>query len=100
MSVRVHIYYNDIMYDVLAQETTTLKDLLKRSEIPDHTVLFTRAPLDPYKTPLVNLEKTLKDYNMWFLEKTYVAEITVYNKTDTYNKTLYKMYLEATKELK
>ena len=32
---------------------------------------------------------------MWFLEKSYVAELTVYNKTDNYNKELYEMYLEA-----
>ena len=94
MSVQVHIYYEDRMHDILAEETTTLKDLLKKCEIPENTILFTRAPSEPYKTPLVNLEKTLKDYNMWFLEKSYVAEITVYNETDNYNKILYRMYLK------
>jgi hypothetical protein len=49
-------------------------------------------------TPLVNLEKTLVDYNMWFLEKSYVAELSAYNKTDNYKKELYEMYLEAAKE--
>jgi hypothetical protein len=98
MSVRVHIYYENRMYDMLAEETTTLRNLLKKCEIPENTILFTRAPSEDYKTPLVNLEKTLKDYNMWFLEKSYVAEITVYNETDNYNKTLYRMYLEAAKE--
>ena len=100
MSVRVNIYYDNAIYDILAEETTTLKELLQRCEIPENTVLFTRPPFEPYKTPLVNVEKTLKDYNMWFLEKTYVAEITVYNKTDTYDKKLYEMYLEITKKLK
>jgi hypothetical protein len=87
------------MYDVLAEETTTLKDILKRCKISENTVLFTSAPLEPYKTPLVNLNKTLKDYNIWFLEKSYIAELTVYNQTDNYNKVLYKMYLEAAKEI-
>ena len=59
---------------------------------PEDIVLFTAPPSD---TPLVNLDKTLVDYNMWFLEKSYVAELTVYNKTDNYNKELYEMYLEA-----
>ena len=58
MRVRVHLYYSDIMYDILAEETTTLKDLLQRCEIPENTVLFTAPPFNPQMTPLVNLEKT------------------------------------------
>ncbi len=86
------------MYDILAEKSTTLRELLEKSEIPENTVLFTASPSESNKTPLVNLEKTLVDYNMWFPEKSYVAEITVYNKTDIYNKELYEMYLEATKK--
>jgi hypothetical protein len=77
-----------------------LKDLLKQCEISENTVVFTAPPSESNKTPLVNLEKTLKDYNMWFLEKSYVAELTVYNKTDNYNNILYERYLEGSKELK
>ena len=86
------------MYDILAEKSTSLRELLAQTEIPDDTVVFTAPPSEPNKTPLVNLEKTLVDYNMWFLEKSYVAEITVYNKTDIYDKELYEMYLEAAKE--
>ena len=98
MRVRVHLYYGDSMYDILAEKSTTLRELLEKSEIPENTVLFTAPPSESNKTPLVNLEKTLVDYNIWFPEKSYVAEITVYNKTDIYNKELYEMYLEAAKK--
>jgi hypothetical protein len=98
MSVRVNIYYGDTLYNLIATETDTLSVLLLKTNIPKDTVIFSAPPSEPYKTPLVDLEKTLVDYNMWFLEKSYVAELTVYNKTDNYNKVLYKMYLEAAKE--
>ena len=100
MSVLVHLHYGNAIYHLLAQETTTLKELLGQTDIPEDIVVFTAAPSEPYKTPLVNLNKNLIDYNMWFLEKSYIAELTVYNKTDNYNKELCEMYLEAAKELK
>ena len=100
MRVRVNIYYGDTVYNLLASNTDTLSNLLSVTDIPNDTVVFSAPPSEPYKTPLVDLEKTLVDYNMWFPEKSYVAEITVYNKTDIYNKELYEMYLEAAKELK
>ena len=93
MSIRFQLYYGDTMYDILSEKSTTLRELLKRCEIPEDTVVFTAPPSEPNKTPLVNLEKTLVDYNMWFLEKSYIAELTAYNKTDNYNKELYEMYL-------
>ena len=100
MSIRVHIYYGDTMYDILSEKSTTLRELLAQTEIPEDTVVFSAPPSEPHKTPIVDLRKTLIDYNMWFLEKSYVAEITVYNKTDIYDKELYEMYLEAAKEFK
>ena len=97
MSIRVQLYYGDTIYDILSEKSTTLRELLLQTEIPEDIVVFSAPPSD---TPLVNLEKTLVDYNMWFTEKSYIAEITVYNKTDIYNKELYEMYLEAAKEFK
>ena len=85
------------MYDILAEKSISLRELLGQTDIPDDIVLFTAPPSD---TPLVDLDKTLLDYNMWFTEKSYVAELTAYNKTDNYNKELYEMYLEAAKEFK
>jgi hypothetical protein len=95
--MRVHLYYGDTMYDILAEKSISLRELLGQTDIPDDIVLFTAPPSD---TPLVDLDKTLLDYNMWFTEKSYVAELTAYNKTDNYNKELYEMYLEAAKEFK
>ena len=97
MSVLVHLHYDSIKYHLLASEKTTLREVLAQTEIPEDIVLFTAHPSN---TPLVDLDKTLLDYNMWFPEKSYVAELTAYNKTDNYNKELYEMYLEAAKEFK
>ena len=99
MSVIVHLFYGDTTYQLLAKETTTLKELLAETTIPDDTVLFTGTPSQSYKTPLVDLSKTLMDYNLWFLDVSYRAELTVYNKTDNYDKKLYEMYSQCTKEV-
>ena len=99
MSVKVQFHYGDLIYDVVAKETTTLKELLSETPIPRDTVLFTGTPSQSHKTPLVDLSKTLIDYNMWFLDVSYRAELTVYNKTDNYDKKLYEMYSQCTKEV-
>jgi len=99
MRVRVHLHYGNTMYDIFAEKSNTLRELLAQTEIPQDTVLFTAPPFDANMTPLVNLDKTLVDYNMWFLEKSYFAELTAYNKTDNYKKELYEMYLETAKEI-
>jgi hypothetical protein len=98
MRVLVHLHYDSVKYHLLASEKTTLRELLAQTDIPEDTVLFTAPPFDANMTPLVNLDKTLLDYNMWFLEKSYIAELSAYNKTDNYKKELYEMYLEAAKE--
>jgi len=100
MSVLVHLHYDSIKYHLLANEKTTLRELVMQTDIPEDAVLFTAGPFDANMTPLVNLDKTLLDYNMWFPEKSYIAELSAYNKTDNYKKELYEMYLEAAKELK
>jgi len=97
MSVLVHLYYGELIYNLIAKESTTIKDLLAKTEIPKDIVVFSGSL---NQTPIIDLSKTLIDYNMWFLEKNYVAYLTVYNKTDNYNKELYEMYLEAAKEFK
>lgn len=91
MPVLVHVYYDDAKHHILAQEGTTLRELFHELNIPD-TIVFSGCFNEINKTPLVDLGKTLVDYNMWFLDG-YVAELTVYKKTDNYNKELYEMYL-------
>jgi hypothetical protein len=92
MSIYVHIEYNNQTYYLKASKDTTLKQLLAQTPIHQDIVVFSGSSCQPYKTPLVNLNKTLSDYNMWFLDG-YVAEISVFNKTDDYDKNLYDMYL-------
>jgi len=90
MSVLVHIYYDCAKHHILAQETTTIRQILQKLNISDKIVFS--GPLEETKTPLVDLDKTLVDYNMWFLDG-YIAELTVYKETDNYNRELYDMYL-------
>lgn len=52
MSIRVHIYYGNTMYDILSEKSTSLRELLERCEIPEDTVVFTAPPSEPNKTPL------------------------------------------------
>jgi len=92
-SVPVHVYYDNARHEVFAQEGSTVRELLFDLDIPD-TIVFSGSLEEPYKSPLVDLDKTLVDYNMWFLDG-YVAELTVYKKTDNYNKELYEMYLAS-----
>lgn len=89
MSILVHIYYDSAKHHILAHKHTTLRELLKEFNIPD-TIVFSGALEEPNKTPLVNLDKTLLDYNMWFLDG-YIAKLTVYKETDNYDIDLYKM---------
>jgi hypothetical protein len=92
MSVLVHVYYDDAKHHIMAHKDTTLMELFHQLNIPD-TIVFSGTLSDP-RTPLVDLGKTLVDYNMWFLDG-YIAELTVYKKTDNYNKKLYDMYLAS-----
>lgn len=96
MSVLVHVYYDDAKHHILAQKEMTLRELLSELNIPD-TIAFSGRLEEPFKTPLVDLGKTLVDYNMWFLDKGYIAELTVYKETDNYNKDLYDMYLASSR---
>jgi hypothetical protein len=90
MSVLVHIYYDSAKHHILAQKGTTIRQLLFDFDIQDKIVFSGRLE-EPNKTPLVDLSKTLADYNMWFLDKGYIAELTVYKETDNYDKELYDM---------
>lgn len=92
MSVPVHVYYDNARHEIFAQEGSTLRELLFDLDIKD-TIVFSGNFKESY-TPLVDLGKTLVDYNMWFLDG-YIAELTVYKKTDNYNKELYEMYLTS-----
>lgn len=92
MSVLVHVYYENAKHHILAEEGTTIGQILQKLKITD-TIIFSGS-FKESRTPLVDLDKTLVDYNMWFLDG-YIAELTVYKKTDNYDKDLYDMYLAS-----
>lgn len=93
MSVLVHVYYDNAKHHILAQEGTTIGQILQKLNITD-TIVFSGSFDEQNKTPLIDLDKTLVDYNMWFLDG-YIAKLTVYKKTDNYDKDLYEMYLAS-----
>ena len=86
------VYYGSTTRNLLVQHNTTLRQILQALNISD-TIIFCGSLTDS-RTPLVDLDKTLVDYNMWFLDG-YIAELTVYKETDNYNKELYHMYLAS-----
>jgi len=100
-TVKVQIYLQDgtKAEPIYAEPYYTIRTMLfafkLRSEL-DNIVVFTGLP--PSQTPIINLDSTLQDINMWHLDKDYVAEFSVYNKaeTSTYPKELYDMYLKHT----
>jgi hypothetical protein len=77
---------------------TTLRTIIKKTNLQlSDVVVFTGAPEDDYNTPLVNLDATLEDVNMCCSDKSYVANISIFNVLDIskYNFELYNMYYES-----
>ena len=98
MGVNVCIHYRNKIYQLISEKNTTLSELLAQTDIPEKSIVIFSGGLDNSNhTPLVDVTKTLEDYNMWFLEKGYVAELSVFNETDNYDKELYSMYINANK---
>jgi hypothetical protein len=94
MGVLVHMYYEKRIYKLISEKETTLSELLAQTDISEKSVvIFSGRFGESNQTPMVNLTKTLVDYNMWFLEKDYVAELSVFKETDNYDRKLYAMYL-------
>jgi len=104
-SVKVQIYLPDGSKAPplnAANPQTTIADLLNIIGFkPDYAyVVFTGTPSSDYGTPLINLDLTMADYNMWHTDANYVAEFTVYNKADTdkYNVDRYNTYDENNRQ--
>lgn len=86
--VNVSMYYQGHVYYLQAEKGTTIKELLKQTDIPEGIEVFTGSPCRPNKTLLPDKSKTLVDYNMWFLDN-YNAELSVFDSTDNYIKSYY-----------
>ena len=82
---------------IQATKTNTIREILSNIDFSSESeyVVFTSVPTDMYSTPIVNLDKSLEELNMWFPENTYTAEFSIYNKCETnnYNKERYDQYM-------
>ena len=61
---------------------------------PDNLVVATDSNIN-YQTPIIDFNKTLVDYNMWFPnDKSFIAELHFFNKKDVhlYNKHRFDLY--------
>jgi len=74
----------------------TIKDILDFFKVNiDGLVVFTGTPDDKNNhTPIVDLNKTLVDYNMWHIGQNYIAQFSVFKVTDKhlYNHERLKWY--------
>ena len=102
-SVKVQIYLPDGSKAPQLNATkpqTPIADLLTTIGFkPDYAyVVFTGPPSYDYGTPLINLNLTLADYNMWHIDVNYIAEFAIYSKADTdkYNVDRYVTYQNNT----
>ena len=75
---------------------TSIIDLIKEIDYaPDFEyVVFIGTPGDIHSTPLIDLNRSMGDYNLWHSDSNYICELTIYKKSDTdkYNVTLYNNY--------
>jgi len=79
-------------------KSNTVKEILYNIDFKSELdyVVFTSTPDDnKYHTPIIDLDYTMGQLNMYHLDKNYTAEISVFNKADEskYNNTLLNMYL-------
>jgi hypothetical protein len=76
----------------------TVKEILSNIDFKSELdyVVFTSTPEDnQHHTPIIDLDYTIEKLNMYHVDSTYTAEISIFNKADItkYNHTLLDMYL-------
>jgi hypothetical protein len=91
--------WNQKKADLLAvNNNITISDIIKFVDgNEEELVVFTDCDLNK-QTPIIDYNKTLFDYNMWFPnDKYYIAEIHLYKKKDVhlYNEKRYNMFLNS-----
>lgn len=101
-TVKVQIYLPDGSKAKLINVTkdNTIREILYNIDFKSELdyVVFTAKPDEKsMHTPIVNLEYSMGHLNMWHLDKDYIAEFSLYNKSDTekYNHALLSMYTES-----
>jgi hypothetical protein len=101
INVQVYLCTQEKAPLLSVSKNVTIKDILEFFKVNiDGIVVFTGNPNNKdYHTPMVDLNKTLVDYNMWHIEKNYIAEFSVFKVTDKhlYNEERLEYYEEAFK---
>jgi hypothetical protein len=99
LTVKVQFYLPDDLKAPLIyskNSNTTIGELIKEIEyVPGYEyVVFIGTPGDRHSTPLIDLNRSMGDYNLWHSDIYYICELTIYKKSDTdkYNVTLYNNY--------
>lgn len=87
-TVKVQIYLPDGSKAKLINVTkdNTIREILYNIDFTSELdyVVFTAKPHEKdMHTPIVNLEYSMEQLNMWHLDKDYIAEFSLYNKSDT-----------------
>jgi len=91
--------WNQEKADLLAvNNNITISDIIKFIDgNEEELVAFTDCDINN-QTPIIDYNKTLVDYNMWFPnDKYYIAELHLFKKNDVhlYNVERYNMYLDS-----
>ena len=98
MNVQVYLCTQEKAPLLSVSKSVTIKDILEFFKVNiEGLVVFTGSPEDKqYHTPLVDLNKTLVDYNMWHIGQNYIAEFSVFKETDKhlYNHERLKYYVK------
>jgi len=95
-TIKVQVYLPDQIKAPLIAVTqdVTIRDILKQFNLIDRNLVVCNNVKGMNQTPLTDFDKTLEDYNQWFLDKNYISELYLFNKKDThlYDKERYDMY--------
>jgi hypothetical protein len=101
-TVKVQVYLpNGTKASIInVTKSNTIKEILYNIDYKSELdyVVFTSTPDDKDgHTPIVNLDYTMEQLNMYHVDSTYIAEISVFNKADVskYNEQRMNMYLSC-----
>jgi len=96
--LQVYLWTQEKAGLIAVSDNVTIKDIITHFGGDENKIVVFSHSNIINQTPLVDFNKTLVDYNMYFPnDKTYIAELHFFNKKDThlYNKERYDMYSDA-----
>ena len=93
--VQIYLWNQKEAELISVSSDVTILDLINFAKgDPDNLVVMTDDNI-AYQTPIIDFNKTLVDYNMWFPnEKSFIAKLYLFNKKDIhlYNKDRFDLY--------